>query len=505
MDKNDAELMRETISLLETAFVFPAPENAKKTQIAGTLPTYKKARAHLDMVIPNGKTIDIGSGLGLGAEELGADSFEPFPCENVKPTYTDFKSIPDNSYHRVTSFNVLNVVPPDVRRDIVQNIGRILAPNGVALITTRGRDVKDIAKGSTGPEQMSVVTSKNTYQKGFTTKELMNYVSDVLGEGFDVAPLKLGKAGVIVKKLSTLDDQPIDEAAVGLGAMMMSKFTKPFSPSAEFKYYTGVLSNSLYNSWRKVARKDSTAQDLVEWFEKALTNENIAGSQVGKFADVQKAVEFIVQKSIGTHDFSVKLTDTQTKKIFAEVGAACGRRMQNVSMKLLHSGTKDQQERTLTLLSKIRPFITSSATASSLSLSKVAGWLIKNGDLKSNNKQTAIKNGFVNYVKTVKSGSVGGSSIPILPQNFLPTNNKAIKSTDELSNFIEQLDNILLSVIMADDVQQHIDGDSNISTQTTTPTPPPQSTTNMNDLKKSVSDWMKIGYDIGILLTMGGM
>lgn len=490
MDKNDTELMREAISLLETSFVFPAPENAKKTQIAGTLPTYKKARAHLDAVSPTGKTIDIGSGLGLGAKELDADSFEPFPRENIKPTYTEFKSIPDNSYHRITNFNVLNVVPPDLRREIVQNIGRILAPNGVALITTRGRDVLDIAKGTTGPEQMSVVTSTNTYQKGFTTKELMNYISGILGEGFTVSPLKLGATGVIVKKLSI--DQ-VTEAAVGLGAMMMSKFTKPFSPSAEFKYYTGVFSNSLYNSWRKVARKDSTAQDLVEWFEEALTNENIAGSQVGKFADVQKAVEFIVQKAIGTHDFSTQLTSDQTKKIFVDVGAACGRRVQNVSMKLLHSGTKDQQERALTLLSKIRPFV--NATSSSLSLSKIAGWLIKNGELKS---QNSIKTGFVNYAKMVKQN--GNNTIPILPQNFLPNNNAPMDSK-ELSDFVEQLDNILLSIIMADDqlsvlktgADDELNQDDPEDTETTT-----------SGLAKSVDDWMKTGYDISVLLTMGG-
>jgi hypothetical protein len=180
----------------------PPPENAQRTQIPGTLPTYKKARAHLDTHSPTGKTIDIGSGLGLGAAELGADSYEPYPKKDVKPTYTDFTAIPDNAYHRVTNFNVLNVVPPKLRQEIVQNIGRILAPGGVALITTRGKDVLSALKnGKPGPEPMSVITSAGTYQKGFTTKELIGYVEQVLGGSYDVLPLqKMGQAGVIIRK-----------------------------------------------------------------------------------------------------------------------------------------------------------------------------------------------------------------------------------------------------------------------------------------------------------------
>jgi hypothetical protein len=180
----------------------PPPQNAQRTQIPGTLPTYKKARAHLDTHSPTGKTIDIGSGLGLGAAELGADSYEPYPKKDVKPTYTDFTAIPDNAYHRVTNFNVLNVVPPKLRQEIVQNIGRILAPGGVALITTRGKDVMTALKnGKPGPEPMSVITSAGTYQKGFTTKELIGYVEQVLGGSYDVLPLqKMGQAGVIIRK-----------------------------------------------------------------------------------------------------------------------------------------------------------------------------------------------------------------------------------------------------------------------------------------------------------------
>jgi len=177
----------------------PPASNAQKTQIAGTLPTYEKSQTILDDVQPSGKTLDFGAGLGVGAKKMEADSYEPFAREGFNPTYRDSKTIPDNSYDRVTNLNVLNVVPRDVRDGIVKDIGRVLSPNGTAIITTRGKDVMT-AKGKEGPEAMSRITSIGTYQKGFTPKELREYVSETLGEGFDVTNIKLGPAGVMVKK-----------------------------------------------------------------------------------------------------------------------------------------------------------------------------------------------------------------------------------------------------------------------------------------------------------------
>lgn len=178
----------------------PPPEAAQKTQIATTGPTYAKAKTLLDEANPEGKTLDFGAGRGLGAKEIGADTYEPFPREGFDPTYTDASSIPDASYEKLTSLNVLNVVPRDMRDGIVKDIGRVLKPNGQAIVTTRGRDVLD-AKGEKGPEDMSIITSSGTYQKGFTQKELTDYIKETLGEGYTVEPVKgLGKAGVKITK-----------------------------------------------------------------------------------------------------------------------------------------------------------------------------------------------------------------------------------------------------------------------------------------------------------------
>ena len=179
----------------------PPAANAQKTQIAGTLPTYRKADVILNENAPEGGTLDFGAGLGLSQKELGYDTYEPFPRDGFDPTFQSSGDIPDNSYSRITNFNVLNVVPPEMRDEIVQDIGRVLSPDGVALITTRGRDVMS-AKGIPGDEPMSLVTSIGTYQKGFTQTELQEYVTTTLGEGFEVTRLNLGPAGVQVRKIA---------------------------------------------------------------------------------------------------------------------------------------------------------------------------------------------------------------------------------------------------------------------------------------------------------------
>ena len=93
------------------------------------------------MKLKEGNTLDFGAGLGKGAKILKSDSYEPFPKKGFEPTFTETLAIPNSSYDNVVSLNVLNVVKPDVRNDIVLDIGRILKPKGNAIITTRGSDI----------------------------------------------------------------------------------------------------------------------------------------------------------------------------------------------------------------------------------------------------------------------------------------------------------------------------------------------------------------------------
>jgi SAM-dependent methyltransferase len=194
--------VEETAEQTKRAFKMPPPEAAQKTQIATTGPTYAKAKDILDAEVSDGKTLDFGAGRGLGAKDIKADTYEPFPREGFSPTFTDASDIPDASYEKITSLNVLNVVPRETRDKLVLDIGRVLKPGGSAVISTRGKDVLD-AKGVPGPEPMSLATSSGTYQKGFTQKELTTYVQETLGDNFTVVPVKgVGKAGVKVKKKS---------------------------------------------------------------------------------------------------------------------------------------------------------------------------------------------------------------------------------------------------------------------------------------------------------------
>ena len=200
--KSDAEKVGFNSVDEEMLSVFPPAENAARTQIAGTLPTYKKADTLLSDLSGEGKTLDFGAGLGLSKKELNFDTYEPFPKGDFTPDFNNSSDIPSNSYKKVTNLNVLNVVPRKVRDTIVQDIGRVLEPDGRAVITTRGRDVMD-AKGTVGPEPMSIITSRDTYQKGFTQPELNSYITETLGEEFTVTNNNLGAAGVTVHKLPT--------------------------------------------------------------------------------------------------------------------------------------------------------------------------------------------------------------------------------------------------------------------------------------------------------------
>ncbi len=180
--------------------ILPPAENAARTQIIGTLPTYEKAGSILKQQGATGRGIDFGAGLGEGAKALGKDfdTYEPF-AKNWMPTYSKASDVPSDAYGQLTNLNVLNVVPREVRDEIVQDIGRVMQPGGMGIITTRGKDVMN-AKGLAGPEPMSIITSRDTYQKGFNKDELEDYLKYMLGDNFEIGRLNLGPAGAMIKK-----------------------------------------------------------------------------------------------------------------------------------------------------------------------------------------------------------------------------------------------------------------------------------------------------------------
>jgi hypothetical protein len=204
------------------ALDLPPAAASQRTQIPGTEPTYRKAKEILDREMPGGRTLDYGSGLGIGSRVLGSESFEPFPREGVAPTYTRAEDIPSDAFHRLVNLNMLNVVPRDVRDAAVENIGRVMRPGGMGLVTTRGKDVMK-ASGELGPEPNSMITSIGTYQKGFTPEELREYLQYILGNKYDIGRLNLGPAGAVVRKKGMKEGGEVHMAGGGnksLGEMV---------------------------------------------------------------------------------------------------------------------------------------------------------------------------------------------------------------------------------------------------------------------------------------------
>lgn len=182
--------------------------NSGKTQRANTTPTYDKAFEILG-IQPGETVVDAGAGLGLGsvgARNAGANviTVEPNPQKGFKPDFNYLDDVPDNSADKLVNMNVLNVVEKDMRDNLVQNIGRVLKPEGSAIINTRSAAEVNAAKNKiqSGDGWIVGTGKERTFQKGFTPKELQAYVKEILGSGFAVEPVsKLSGASVKIKKL----------------------------------------------------------------------------------------------------------------------------------------------------------------------------------------------------------------------------------------------------------------------------------------------------------------
>ena len=181
----------------------PEASASGKTPISTTVGTYKKASPILleDIKDVNAPVLDYGSGMGLGAEELrktfpNVKTLEPFYKGNFD--FTDPSKVPSGEFKGLTNFSVLNTVTPEVRDSIVENIGRVMDRGGVGLITARSPSAVMSTKGRLANEPNSMITQKGTYQKGFDTDELREYIKYILGSDFEYEPLK-GLSGTSVK------------------------------------------------------------------------------------------------------------------------------------------------------------------------------------------------------------------------------------------------------------------------------------------------------------------
>ncbi len=194
----------------------PANPDSGKTQRGNTLETARKSLAYLNSRNPDGdKTLDFGAGYGTNAESLGIEqTYEPF-ADGWQPTYNDPNAIPSNTFDKIISTNVMNVIRPAERAESIYTLGRALKVGGEAVIQVRdNNDVSSLSKSKKAvaqSEPSSFVTGENTYQKGFTPDELLAEVQDVLGPNFTVekipAALKINGTKVLVKKVADTQQQ----------------------------------------------------------------------------------------------------------------------------------------------------------------------------------------------------------------------------------------------------------------------------------------------------------
>lgn len=178
------------------------------TQITGTVKSYRKIYDKLRAEGFDGTILDASSGLGYGTRagrtEYGfsVDDIEPFPDAKYHPHYTDYSTL-DKTYDVIISNAVLNVIPQDLRDAMVVKIGELLNPGGRAFINVRGSDVKNAgSKVAINADRMEYfISNTGSYQKGFTSKELVSYLRDALGDGFTVEPTKeFGAVSAVVAR-----------------------------------------------------------------------------------------------------------------------------------------------------------------------------------------------------------------------------------------------------------------------------------------------------------------
>jgi hypothetical protein len=156
---------------------------------------------------------------------------------------------------------VINVVDPDERKFLFQEVARILRPDGVALIT--GRDRQDVQKATTKIphlEEGGYLIGKGKlqrYQKGFTQAELERYAKEVLGPGFTVeANRALNGASI---KITKGKPNPAKRNAV------RSKLSRIIEPGDRILCYDTASGEDFYRLWDVIhTTMPMTKEALVE-------------------------------------------------------------------------------------------------------------------------------------------------------------------------------------------------------------------------------------------------
>ena len=287
-------------------------KKGQSTQVKGTVGTYKKVGNWIKKYLPaNTRILDASSGMGAGTSYLrglglNVEDVEPYPSSdrmsNYPPNYTNYSDI-RGSYDYIISNAVLNVVPDDVRAKLLHNMANLLEDGGRMFINTRkaGEEKNIKNRIELGDSREVLVGTKDkitSYQKFFTTDELVEYVRAELGDGYTVEKANeknsgtSGLAAVVVTKGysdKNIDGKPFSAAITkALGGALLDNADK--SPNLkEPKMFTPAnYPSSFMDSNRKNAVASITGSDKAKPEKKPSLNPDEEVTDVDSFIEIDE-------------------------------------------------------------------------------------------------------------------------------------------------------------------------------------------------------------------------
>jgi len=159
------------------------PENSKRTAISRTMPS-KPLRILLskDLLNKDDTILDYGCGKGKDIEHLKSLGFRHvIGFDPYNPKYAHPENlIPD--YDTILNFYVLNVLLPEERDLVVENLMNLIKEDGQIFIA-----VRDYSENVMGTQYADgVLTSRGTFQKLFSPEELIEYILEIYPEGTEI-------------------------------------------------------------------------------------------------------------------------------------------------------------------------------------------------------------------------------------------------------------------------------------------------------------------------------
>lgn len=282
----------------------PGNPDARRTQRDNTTATARKAINYLNVRNPDaqGPSLDFGAGFGTNAAELNIDNtYEPFPQRGFTPDFTDPNTIPDNTYSKIISTNVMNVIPPRERAEALQTIGRALTPGGEAVVQTwslsswkQGAAVGN--KTMSDLEENAYTTPDGTYQKGYEQKEFQAYVQDILGPEFTVEPIPgaIGINGtkVLIKKGSSTVNESVDPDVPVLTDIGSPNIIPISNGTESTPKLSGKTEVATYLQERALDRLGGTPRDLTSEADRDAIADDMVAEAIFEMENMDDAMEW---------------------------------------------------------------------------------------------------------------------------------------------------------------------------------------------------------------------